>query len=179
MHLKEKIGGSAALIIWVLLFTAGLTIDSGPYRTQVNSALFSWGAFFMVVLTYTPTNVAILSLLSGYVAGCASLITHHRYREKAEKAGRLTKEALLEHLMYRTESPMASMFRGMVVYFGFMAGILVTTVSPFTATTPEQYIRLAAAVSFFAFVVGYDPTKFSSLLNARWGARPEKKGRRT
>ena len=43
--------------------------------------------------------------------------------------------------------------------------MLLTTVSPFTTTTPEQYVRLAAAVSFFAFIVGYDPTKFRGLMN--------------
>ena len=73
--------------------------------------------------------------------------------------------------MYRTESPVASMLRSIVVYFGFMAGILVTTVDPFTATTPEKYIRIAAAVSFFSFIVGYDPTKFSGLLNTPLGGR--------
>jgi len=179
MHLKEKISGGVALVAWIVLFSAGLTIDSSPYRTQVNSPLFSWGAFLMVILTYTPTNVAILSLFSGYIAGCASLITHHRFREKAEKEGTLSKETLREHLLFRTESPLASMFRSIVVYFGFMAGVLVTTVSPFTATTPEQYIRLASAISFFAFVVGYDPTKFSSLLGARLGGGSDTRTRRS
>ncbi len=164
--LGYKIGGALGAVAYLLFFTAGVAIDSAPFRAQLLNGSVNWQAYLAVVCTYTPINVAILSLLAGLMGGCSSLITHKRRLEvevdtPAGRFHRLDPRSLI----YRTESPIASMLRSIVVYFGFTAGILVTTVDPFTAASPEKYIRLAAAVSFFSFVVGYDPTKFSGLLN--------------
>ena len=157
MMLSYKIMGTIAALAFVALFTVGLVVDSVPFRTQLNSS-FTLGALLAVMLTYTPSNVALLAMLSGFISGCSSLITH---RPTLAREGSPVNQSAL----YRTESPIASMFRSLVAYLAFMAGVLVTTIAPFTATTPEQYVRFAAAVSFFAFVVGYDPTKFQGLLS--------------
>lgn len=163
-----KILGICAAVLYVALLTAGIVIDSSPYRAQLTGGMFNIWAFCAVMLTYTPTNVAFLAMLAGYVAGCASRIMTARIEVPAgsgagaasDPAARLVTLSTL----YRMESPVASMFRSLIVYFGFMAGILVTTVDQFTATTADQYIRLAAAVSFFSFVIGYDPTRLTSLI---------------
>ena len=84
-----------------------------------------------------------------------------------------------------TESPAISMIRGFVVYLTFMAGIMIATDRPFgggdagssgtspttlTSASPQvvagsvTYIRYAGFVSLLAFVAGYDPTRFESLL---------------
>jgi hypothetical protein len=157
MMLSYKIMGTIASMAFVALFTAGVVVDSGPFRTQLNTS-FTPGALLAVMLTYTPSNVALLAMLAGFIGGCSSLITH---RSALVKEGSPVDQSAL----YRTESPIASMLRSLVAYLAFMAGVLVTTIAPFTATTPEQYVRFAAAVSFFAFVVGYDPTKFQGLLS--------------
>jgi len=127
--------------------------------------MFDIWAFIAAMLTYTPTNTAILALLAGYVAGCASRITTARVDVPAPAASEPAAKMVTLSTLYRSESPVASMFRSLIVYFGFMAGILVTTVDQFTTTTADQYIRLAAAVSFFSFVIGYDPTRMTSLLS--------------
>jgi hypothetical protein len=46
-----------------------------------------------------------------------------------------------------------------------MAGVFITANQPFENPTSEQYVRFAASVSLFAFVVGYDPTKFQEALS--------------
>ncbi len=165
MRAKYHVAGIIAALAYILLFAAGLVIDSSPYRQQVNTVGgINLYALVVVALTYTPTNVAFLAMLAGLIAGCASMITYQRIEEMGLKVNSKNDPLIQQSLMYRTESPVASMFRALVVYFGFMAGILITSIEPFTVTTPEQYVRLAAAVSFFAFTVGYDPTKLAGLL---------------
>ncbi len=167
MLLIYKIGGVLGMLAYTFLFTVGVVINSAPYRARLTASATDVGAFVAVLLTYTPINVAFLCVLAGLIGGCASLLTFHRVGTHEEK---LKGNPLSEQsLMFRTESPVASMFRSLVVYFAFMAGILVTTVDPFTTTTPDQYVRLAAAISFFSFIVGYDPTKFQSIINLRIG----------
>lgn len=156
--------GIIGIVAYVLLFAAGLVIDSSVYRASLNAEGFSLWTLLAVALTYTPTNVALLSIFAGLVAGSASAITY-RQMESVGPKGRTERDTFIrQSVLFRTESPIASMFRSLVVYFAFMAGVLVTTVEPFTVTTPEQYVRLAASVSFFSFAVGYDPTKLQSIL---------------
>jgi hypothetical protein len=67
--------------------------------------------------------------------------------------------------VFRRESPFASMIRSFVVYLAFIAGIYITTNAPFENPDPNQYVRFAGTISLFAFVVGYDPTKFQDFVN--------------
>ena len=41
----------------------------------------------------------------------------------------------------------------------------MATNSPFANATADQYARLAGTVSFLAFIVGYDPTKFQDFIS--------------
>lgn len=175
--LAYKVLGTLAAIAYVALFTAGVVLDSGPFRAQLNGSSFSIGALVVVMLTYTPSNVALLAMLAGLISGCSSLITHEKLHAADDKPHRQGSTHLSQSILYRTESPIASMFRSLVAYLAFMAGVLATTVAPFTATTPEQYVRFAAAVSFFAFVVGYDPTRFQGLLSMQLPGRSAEKGK--
>lgn len=184
---KYKIGGAAAVVLYIMLLSAGIIVDSAPYRAQVTSGpwmVVPW-AFIVAMLTYTPSNIAFLSLLAGLIAGCASRISAIPLARSQEndQQGNLEQQYMTLSMAYRMESPVASMFRSLVVYLGFMAGVLVINVEQFVTSTPEQYIRLAAAVSFFSFLVGYDPTRLSALLaGARLpvakqaAANPEKAG---
>jgi hypothetical protein len=158
-----KIGGTVGALLYIALLTAGIVIDSSPYRTQLAQNISSGWPFLVVMLTYTPTNIAFLAMLAGFIAGCASRITTAPVTVPPVPTENADTMVTLSTL-YRSESPVASMLRSLIVYFAFLAGILMTTVDQFTATTADQYIRLAAAVSFFSFVVGYDPTRLTGLL---------------
>jgi len=176
--------GLISLIIWILLFGAGLSIKSKPYRdklsppeitsaTMVASAApvpiapppnsIDHDAFMMVIILFTPLNAALLTILVGFIGGCASNITycqvqssHNPQPEDPIAAART---------LFRTENPFVSALRSFLVYLAFIAGVYITTNEPFQNATPDQYVRFAGMISFLAFVVGYDPTKFQDLVN--------------
>jgi hypothetical protein len=131
---------------------------------------FDLRAFLAVMILYTPLNVALLTLLAGFVGGCASNLTFERDFSPLTAA---SSEASVHSIAFRTENPFASMFRSLVVYLGFMAGIYITTDAPFDKPTAEQYVRLAASMSFFAFIIGYDPTRLRNLIDLFPRVRPK------
>jgi hypothetical protein len=167
------LAGLCAIVLYFSLFAVGLVVDSNPLRTRLASAPQDIGLFLLVLISYTPTNVAFLGILAGFMGGCASLITYSRRGQPAAQEPE-SASMVRQSMLFRTESPLASMFRSVIVYFGFMAGILAMTVSAFANTTPDQYARLATTISFFSFAVGYDPTKLQSLIGSlRLPAKPD------
>jgi hypothetical protein len=183
--------GCAALLAYLLLFAAGMLVSSEPYRKQLAEHSVSispvavataanvatppvtaqpltsaemFKAFLLAMLLYTPTNVALLTILAGFVGGCASYLTYAEASTELRAKG-TDQPAPDLRALFRTESPFASMFRSLLVYLATMAGIFVTTSEPFATPTAEQYVRLAAAISVFAFIVGYDPTKFHDIVD--------------
>ena len=74
--LLYKLAGTTAAVLCVALLTVGIVVDSSPFRAQLNSG-FSPSTLIAVMLTYTPSNVALLAMLSGFIGGSSSLITHH------------------------------------------------------------------------------------------------------
>ena len=158
---QDRFGGSVAVIIYFALFAAGLVLDSNPAREHLRTIPFDYRDFLMVMVAYTPINVAFLGLLAGFTGGCASRITYSDLLGERPYDG---SHEEVKSNVFRLESPLASMFRSLIVYFGFMAGILIAGMAPFTTTTPEQYVRFAATISFFSFLVGYDPTKLQNIV---------------
>ena len=203
--------GVTAIVIWFALFTAGVTIDSTPYRDilapgradhavaasvagAVEAAEASApagspaavakpavaamlpvnvpparkvAAFLGVMAFYTPLNVALLTIFAGLVGGCASSITYARSRKGGATA--TAENGGDARTVFLTESPIASMLRSFLVYLAFIAGVFITTNNPFATPTPDQYVRLAGLLSFVAFVIGYDPTRFQDLLSLKLG----------
>jgi hypothetical protein len=132
-------GGVACIICWILLFSAGLFVD-------------------------TPTNAALLTCLAGLAGGISSRLTYGRFVE--DPLGiEATEKLTVADVLVRTENPVASMLRSFIVYFIFVAGLaLASPQNPFSEPTQDQYFRFAAMVSVLGFVVGYDPSVFNSLL---------------
>jgi S1-C subfamily serine protease len=210
MTLSRILFGSLALAAYLVLFSAGMMLDSKPYRDElvkwtprldletlhpingaaafesvavaqteeregappndaaplrpaglrlVPLAAFA-GTFVSAMCLFTPINVALLALLAAFLGGCASNITYNRQGD----SGLTERQAA-----FRSENPAASMIRGFLIYLGFVAGIYVATNSPFANVTADQYARLAGTVSFLAFVVGYDPTKFQDFISKNSG----------
>jgi hypothetical protein len=165
--MKKQLAGLSGVIgvaVWLFLFGLGLLIDSKPYRTQLSHA-FEWKPFLLCLLTFTPTNVAALCLLAAFCGGCASRLI---FSEAASALGVITSDAKTEvsdSQIYMGESPVSSMLRGFLVYIAYLAGVYITSDIPFDAPTVEQYARAAGATSLVAFVVGYDPTIFRTLIS--------------
>jgi hypothetical protein len=67
--------------------------------------------------------------------------------------------------IYMSENPFSSMMRGILVFFTFLAGVFVTSSNALSAPTAQAYTQAAGVVSMLAFLVGYDPTMFRTLIN--------------
>jgi hypothetical protein len=167
-----------SILCWLILFSAGLVVSSNPYLEQLK-VNFTIGSFFIAALVYTPSNIALLSVLSGFIGGCISrVIGVVEIDSKIEEARVAQNDTLLKNLERRKsfllESPVVSMFRGFLTYIGIISGVLLLVYSPFKNTDPEQYIRIAGLVSGIAFIMGYDPTKFEELISQFSQWKPNK-----
>jgi len=165
-HSHEALGGTAAVLVWFLLFGAGLLVDSAPYRTDL-SEHFTFEDIAATICLYTPLNVALLTLLAGFAGGCLSRVTYaHWITQGTEGKADLPSDAgITARMLFMTESPFASTMRSFVVYLVVIGGLYITTNAPFDKPTSDQYVRFAGTVSLLSFVVGYDPTRLQDLMN--------------
>jgi hypothetical protein len=161
-QIANAIFGSCGIVAWIILFGLGMLIDSQPFRDSLKDE-FSMYAFFMTVLTFTPTNIALLCIVSAFTGGCASLLVVSR----AQKVIEVSKERdddKIDSQIYMNENPFSSMLRGVLVFFAFLAGVFVTSSPAILKPTAESYTQAAGIVSMLAFIVGYDPTFFKTMI---------------
>jgi hypothetical protein len=162
---------AVALLLWIVLFSSGLLVDSTFFRANVSvNGQISFANLTLAVLIYTPTNIAFLSVLCGFIGGCASrlfdfgdLPAQLQQAKDAQNAELI--QSLTRRMIYLNESPLLSMLRGFITYIAVIAGILLVIGDPFANPTALQYIRTAGIVSLIAFVMGYDPTRFEELIS--------------
>ncbi len=161
-HVAITLSGTLGVVAWIVFFSLGMLIDSSQYRTTLNTD-FTWFKFFMTMLTFTPTNIAILCLVAAFTGGCTSLLVI----KKAQHALGLDEpdENKSNSQIYMNENPFSSMLRGMLVFFAFLAGVFITSSNALTAPTAQAYTQAAGFVSMIAFIVGYDPTLFRTFIN--------------
>ena len=162
-HLFIVLAGIIGVFMWIVFFTLGMLIDSSQYRATL-STNFTWFKFVMTMITFTPSNIAILCLVSAFTGGCSSLLVI----KKAQKALGLDDPATTNKSnsqIFMNESPFSSMLRGILVFFAFLAGVFITSSNALTAPTAQAYTQAAGVVSMLAFLVGYDPTMFRNLIN--------------
>jgi hypothetical protein len=67
---------------------------------------------------------------------------------------------------YLGEHPIAAAIRSFVVYLTLLAGFYLASGDPFKNIDANQYLRLAGIVSCLAFGIGYDPSRFTEILNS-------------
>jgi len=171
--------GAAALLAWLVLFAAGLLIETGKYRRflapetyadevraaeEAGEPLSVYGgnaasAFCATTVCYTPTNLIFLTLLAGLLGGCSSnVVAGSASREDVPQDQR-------RRQMYLEENPWSAMIRGFLVYLCVIAGLYFVMDDPFKNPTPSQYLRLAGTLSVLAFVVGYDPSRIEQWIH--------------
>ena len=74
--------GVVGMMAWMSLFAAGLLLDSKPYREALNANRpLSAEDVLLAALLFTPTNVALLSVLAGFLGGCASALNDRNLLE--------------------------------------------------------------------------------------------------
>ena len=168
-----------SLATWVLLYAAGLLLESVEHRAVLaphmmekqlgtagkgvfdqalkNHEPGAW-LFFRALICYSPTNMALLTLVSAFLGGCVSNAMVASMEEPELKRLPSRRFAFL------SENPLAATMRGFVAYLCLIAGLYVAMDDPFKDSTPGQYARLAGSLSLVAFVVGYDPTRIEGWL---------------
>jgi hypothetical protein len=164
----------ASIIVWIILFSTGLVVASTPYVDQLKIS-FSLGNFIIASLAYTPSNVAILSVLAGFIGGCMSKIIGPDEIDAKIKQARIDNNQIALKNLYRrrthlTEPPLQSMFRGFLTYLAIISGIVLLVSNPFEITSSKEYVRIAGLISGVCFLMGYDPTKFEELISkfSKW-----------
>jgi hypothetical protein len=146
----------STVLAWVILFAAGVIISSLPYLAKVQSPppgirsselFFAW---ITILLVYTPTNIALLSMCTGLLGALGRCATLHASDEDKDYPEDIINPWL------------SGMIRGFVTYLLVIAGLIaVVDTSPIAPPTQSQYIRLAGFVSVTAFIAGYNPKTFS------------------
>lgn len=161
-HIAITLAGTSGVVAWIVFFSLGMLIDSSQYRTSLSTD-FTWFKFVMTMLTFTPSNIAILCLVAAFTGGCTSLLVI----KKAQHALGLDEpnQNKSNSQIYMNENPFSSMLRGMLVFFAFLAGVFITSSNALTAPTAQAYTQAAGFVSMIAFIVGYDPTLFRTFIN--------------
>ena len=151
--------GIIAVLVWFVLFGLGMFISSKPYRDALVQNP-EWASFFISLLTYTPTNIAFLSLAAAFCGGCSSNLSI-AVKIKINE----TQDNSAAPEIISSQNPFNCMLRGFVVYIAFLAGMYIIVNAPFAAPTQEEYARAAGVVSLLAYVTGYDQSNFLNLIS--------------
>ena len=145
------------LLAWIVIFTAGLLINSQPFRETIASEGYSimeiLNAWFVVIFCYTPINLIFLCMIAGMLGSLARIAILHPDPK--------TKEEIPED---KSNPLLSGIFRGLFVYLLIVSGTLVINESPFTMPTQVQYARLAGVMSLTSFIMSYNPTTFLKFL---------------
>jgi hypothetical protein len=142
-------------LFWLLVFGAGILINSQPFRESISGwqgTILSWKfvvVALMIVLTWTPLNIALLAGTSGLLGA------------QARFAGLEEKELERPDV---TNPYFSALFRGFYIYLLFISGMLVIVETPFSSPTQEQYLRLAGLLSLASFLVNYKLKLFAKFL---------------
>ena len=114
--------------------------------------LSALGSFFIVLLAFTPTNLALICCTAG-VIGAA-----RRRLQLSTDPDRDNRD--------RSHPLLSAFLRGLFVFLIAISGILVLLEDPILGTaSPGQYIRFAGLLSLTSFIVNYDPTVFVLLVD--------------
>jgi hypothetical protein len=64
--------GIICSLLWITLFVAGLLVDSSYYRAAISYNFADWRDWTWVIVSFTISNVLLLSFLSGLIGGISS-----------------------------------------------------------------------------------------------------------
>ena len=150
----------ATIILWIVVFLAGIIINSAPYRdrmTEKATNVFVWVANLIVVLfVYTPTDVAILSIFAGLLGALGRHATLHVITRSEDEE--FPEDPINPYL--------SGVVRGFIVYLLTISGLIIILEGPppISPTTSDQYVRLATIISVASFIVSYNPRYFGRFL---------------
>lgn len=110
--------------------------------------------WLLTIIFFTPLNLAFVAAAAGALGSLGSIAN---LNDDSDPSADATRD--------RTNPLVSGLLRGMFVYLFVISGMLLFDDSPFSATGPDQYVRLAGFLSLFSFVVNYQPKVFSNLFD--------------
>lgn len=165
---EGKVFVLVAIAAWLGCFLGGILVDTLPFRKTISASgleatigdaakdviayegrriVAVMGAYFF----YTPTNLALLTLLSGLLGTLGRKASLFVDPDESLEADRINPK-------------LSAMIRAFLVYLLFLSGVLVLADEPFSAPTPGSYLRLAGIMSLLSFVANYKPSFFAKIL---------------
>jgi hypothetical protein len=177
----ERFAALLVLLIWLNLFACGILIGSERYRLAIdpggvkalkgsnertqaaivaveqpvnnepNVTVGPYRAWFMVLITFLPFNLALLCAAAGALGAFGNRVNLQDDRID-----------LIAH--DRSNPYVSALLRGFFVYLFMISGLLLIDDRPFSDSSPQQYVRLAGFLSLFSFVVNYNPYIFNPLI---------------
>jgi hypothetical protein len=180
LQLVEGAASFFVFLLWLILFAAGILVDTRPYREHISpSAVVAmeapaatatgtapaaqnaaaphsgniFKAWLVVLLCYLPLNLAWL---------CATSSTLGSLGSRAN----LSDDSANSSAVDGTNPYVSALLRGFFVYLFMTSGLLLLDETPFSSPSPGQYIRLAGFLSLFSFVISYQPQLFSALIDS-------------
>lgn len=139
-----------AIVIWLLTFVAGISMQSGKYLQELYADFFRW-SILLYIISWTWTNVVILSCTASIIGELGKTLI---------KGGQL-------HFG-------SAIVRGFFIYLLFIAGQLILTGTlsreiynseGVLDISQANYFRVGAFMSMFSFLVGYSPDFFTFLID--------------
>lgn len=153
-----ELGASvAALGLWLLLLSAGLSVAAQDYINAIQNHTvegvwrLAW-SLFVVATCHTVTNTALLCCVSAFLGALG-------FRVTGGKAGEV------DGAGDRRDAYVAAMTRGFFIFLIIQSGSIILSDQAFTDLTLEKYIRLAGLSSLLSFTVGYSPDVFRQLMD--------------
>jgi len=162
-------------VFWLTVLLGGITVETRPFRCAISPAgvasleAESVGlhqgepclpasngrslivAFVVVLLFYTPVNLALVSASAGVLGTFGNLAN-------------LDEERRSRHLRETSNPYLAALLRGFFAYLFMISGLLLLDLNPFANLSPGQYIRLAGFLSILSFVINYHTLLFRMLI---------------
>lgn len=159
----------AGILFWLGIYLGGTTVDSAPFRKAISEegliatigtekaadvTAFDGPMQTAVVVSfffYTPTNLALLTLLAGLLGTLGRKASLYSNKNAAKDAD-------------PSNPKLSALLRSFLVYLVFVSGVLVFSEAPFAAPSPTSYLRLAGLMSLMSFVANYRPSFFARIL---------------
>ena len=133
--------------------------EAGRKELTVTEKAWFW---VIILLCFTPTNVAILCCFAGLLGAGADQVFLGR-----DEDGWTRVQADQSHPF------LSAMARSFCVYLLVISGTIIVMANPFVDPSQEFYVRLAGLISVMSFVASYQPGLFVAAIHRFYGGKPK------
>lgn len=165
LRTSEVVCGVTSIFLWLIFFLAGVVVETRSQRELIseNAVVSTWemlSIWFILLTSYTVTNIAILACL-------AAVIGKFSRRSLSYETASIQRLPLAQIATVHDVAVLYSVAvaRGFVVYLLLVGGLILMTTPVVTDSSPTEYIKMAGAISIMAFMAGYDTEIFKRVLD--------------